>query len=813
MRGVHLCISVVLFVFITACGREKFLFDVDPQLTPQLNPPVAGQPLAEPVAVVKDPQGSTLMFAADEVVLRPRDDGELKSFLAKYGGVVLSDGSPRHAPEAGKPAPPSGTYLIRIDVQRSSLDDIGVSMDRTHLRGHYTFSSYEGARLVALVARERPTLSLSLNPALRPSGNFNETNIIEGLLPDGTVFNYADQPYTTATLDLKHTKLGIGVVRAWDYLVWKGIGFFGNKPWHRPVLAIVDGGFALDTTTGAPLNGNLDFEMGATPVQLGEDIFLSRVHNAGGTNPSRCSVSDPCPYHGTGVFSVAAAVPRNQFGSAGTGAEIVKPYLIRVNVALAFQVARAIEDAVLLRPPADVINLSYSVPCGEFCSVFYDFEPLKTAINFARGYNNAVVVAAAGNDAGQGNNFLDIIPCTLDGVLCVGAIDFTANHRSYSGSGSRVSIWAPDCIPTTPDPLSGGQINLRFCGTSASAPFVAGIVSLMKALNPDLDYDTTRQILQSTKLSSPDPLVVPGYVNALGAVMAVSPDLPPTITIVEPTVVQVPWGQVHFAAQVSDPQGTPGSLDGLTITWTSDRDGALCTGLDCNAVLNTVGAHMITATVRDLFGATNSAMISLQAIEVLPTVTIFAPQSGQTFPTAGLIELRGFATSPSETIPDANLIWNSSLKTTSIGTGHIYNKATLPPGQQTVTLTATGKHGQASAAVTVNVVSDDIPVPQILAPVRDPISDYASTDASGSVTLVGSAFDPVDGVETDPSLFSWSDDVSGFLGTGKSLPVTLTAGAGAGTCGPVIHVVTLTATNKAGKKATTSIRISAGLIC
>jgi hypothetical protein len=47
-------------------------------------------------------------------------------------------------------------------------------------------------------------------------------------------------------------------------------------------LAIIDGGFALDTTTGAPLNGNLDFEEGGTPVQLNEDTSGGGRHNAGG---------------------------------------------------------------------------------------------------------------------------------------------------------------------------------------------------------------------------------------------------------------------------------------------------------------------------------------------------------------------------------------------------------------------------------------------------------------------------------------------------------------------------------------------------
>jgi chitodextrinase len=149
-----------------------------------------------------------------------------------------------------------------------------------------------------------------------------------------------------------------------------------------------------------------------------------------------------------------------------------------------------------------------------------------------------------------------------------------------------------------------------------------------------------------------------------------------------------------------------------------------------------------------------------------------------------LIELRAFARSPSETIPDPNLIWNSNLVGTQIGTGHIY-EAKLPLGQQTVTLTATDSHnGQASTAVTVNVVSDYIPSPQISAPVRDPQTDTAGT-LDGSVTLMGSAFDQVDGDEP-PARLRWSSDIDGFLGTGKSLPVKLSAF----TCAPRFHVVT-----------------------
>ena len=67
--------------------------------------------------------------------------------------------------------------------------------------------------------------------------------------------------------------------------------------------------------------------MNQKPIQLNEtvDYADSKRHLAGGANPSDCG--SPCPWHGTGVFSTAAAVPRNQFGAAGSGAEVVKPIL------------------------------------------------------------------------------------------------------------------------------------------------------------------------------------------------------------------------------------------------------------------------------------------------------------------------------------------------------------------------------------------------------------------------------------------------------------------------------------------------------
>jgi hypothetical protein len=807
-RGVRLlALALSASLGIAGCGRlpdghDVFSYRVDPRLALPAMPPSPGQPAPPPLAVVRDPGGHTYTFASNQVVLRPRNTAALRGFLTRYGGTVLSDGTSRFAPKRGKLAPPRGAYLIRVDPRRSPVDDLAASMRSAHLSGRYTFSSADAVRLVALVGRERRGADISLDPSLYPTGLDEETQILEGQGSDGKPFNYAAQGYTTGTRDLAKSQLGIGVVRAWDYLRYKGIPF-GQQQWRRPVVAIVDGGFALDTTTGAPLDDNPDFEMGRRPVQLNEDILLGGdPYNAGGTNPASCG-SD-CPWHGTGVFSVAAAVPRNQFGSAGTGAEIVKPYLIRVNARLGFEVAQGISDAAALNPPADVINLSMGGGvCGSFCGFFYAtaFADMQSKVDYAR-QRNAVVVAAAGNNGEGDNSRYDNPPCTLDGVLCVGAISLDGNRRTYAG----VSIWAPDCITVTPFPGSGAQLGNAFCGTSAAAPFVAGIVALMKALKPGLIPWQVQNILHDTALPSPDPVVVPGYVNALGAVIATSPNDPPTITINDPKAgASVLYGkQVQLMSTVSDPDQAP-AVDGVTVTWTSSIDGLLCTGIACDSKPLSPGTHTITATVTDPLGGTASASVDVSAVSGGPPVAaIHYPPDNATFFSSQQVNLRGNATSPNGPIPDANLEWSSSLKTGVLGTGS--NRwFSLPVGQQTITLTAKSKTGQiGTASIHLDVqAGKDYPTVAITQP-----QDFSSFGLNGTITFAGFGTDPQDGLLPDASL-RWTSDIDGPLGTGGQVTAKLSGHA----CAPVEHHITLTGTNQAGRQATATITVLVGTIC
>jgi serine protease len=807
IMGFSLLLILLLF---RACRSREFSWVVDPSVKPPSTTSSAQDNVS--VEYVRDLKGITYTFASDLVVVRPKSPAELSVLLQKYNGAILFNGKSELHADPHKMAPPEGTYLIRVDPSRSQTDDLSSTVKRAKLIGNFKFSSLNGVRLVALVAREAMAgTELGLDPALHLQEVWNTVEVMEGQLPDGSTLNYANEPYATTVLKLGQPtgQLGIGVVRAWDYLEYKGIPF--GPTWRVPTIAFIDGGFALDTTTGAPLNGNSDFRMGRTPVQLSESANGSGL-NAGGTNPSSCS-GGPCPWHGTGVFSTAAAYPGNNFGAAGSGGMIPETVFIKIDVSDGFEAARAISDAVRLEPAADVINLSFGVGrCGSFCGYFYNtvFGSISDSVNFARGYNQAIVVAAAGNDSESDNSELDNVPCTLDGVLCVGAIDTNAKRRNYgnnslSGAGTRVAIWAPDCEWVTPTPDSNGQLK-AFCGTSASSPFVAGIVSLMKALNPNLSYDDVKQILQTTALQSPDPVVTPGYVNALAAVMAVRPNLPPTIVITEPQPAsKFAYGSPPtFGSHVSDPE-QPGGVVGLTITWTSSIDGQLCTGIVCDSKLLSPGAHKIVATIVDPFGASGSASIQLTVAPPTPPVaTIIYPPNGAAFSSSQQVQLIGAgagATQP--TLPDSKLAWSSSLAGPLAFGGDIW--VNLPEGTQTITLTATDISGQTASASTQIVIQSGPrqPTVKILKPA------YSSALGVGAIgDFVGIGTDPLDGPLVGSSL-KWTSDIDGFLGDGTEIHTKLSSGV----CGPTGHQITLTGTNSIGQKAESTVIVAVGPIC
>jgi subtilisin family serine protease len=87
-----------------------------------------------------------------------------------------------------------------------------------------------------------------------------------------------------------------------------------------------------------------------------------------------------------------------------------------------------------------------------------------------------VVVAAAGNAASSTESY----PAAYPGVLSVGAAGDDGAIAGFSNRGPWVSVLAPGCGRSHAP--GGGEV--LFCGTSAAAPYVAGVVAVLRAAVP-----------------------------------------------------------------------------------------------------------------------------------------------------------------------------------------------------------------------------------------------------------------------------------------------------------------------------------------
>lgn len=772
---------------------------------------------ARPVGAVQDPDGTIVQFVANQVVLKPDDDDELQAFIAKYDGVILDDGVTEIAD--GTPGGPYGTiehgyYVIQVDPMLSTLNDFIASLEAQGITGTMVFSSEIAARLAALKWREE---HVSLDIVTPMHTVLDHPDDSGGNIDFETKFwmTEDDDPNMTG-----NQGLSVGVVRAWEYLLYKGLP--PTQGVFDPVnVAIVDSGFAVHQVTGMPLNGNLDYLYNTRPAQYD-------VHNgdltAGGENLLECSGGNPCPWHGTGSFGVCCASPRNGYGGAGTSGKIARPLLIKVDAPYS-SVAQGIRTAALMQ--ADVVTLSLGGDCSDSCEDITD--DMQDAVNDAIAVG-AIVLAAAGNDGVDISN-RNYIPCKLDGVICVGSVFNNGDNRHNFGTG--VDIWAPTGILSTVAPHTAdddtndvGEDELyNFGGTSAATPFVAGIVAMMKALNPNLDWQTAQTNLQ-LGANTGGMNVTMGIVDALLSLAWTSPNERPTIDIVRPVDTTISYTGTNIRAVVTDAESGKGLplFDGkMHVEFKDTTTGLmLCDsnqiiygpnaqiGFECNTGPLSDGQHVIEAKVIDAFTGFQTDTITLNAVNTAPIVDILSPPNGNQYYATQTIDFGVYVFDPDEDIffPADRVIWTSNIDG-EIGTGTGTFHRTLSEGDHTITVTATDTRDVVTTdSIQLHIVSGEgVPVVNITSP-----PDNETFGPGTQINLFGDVTDPEEGDLPQASV-RWYSDWDGFLGQGEVIQTTLSSAPG-NPCetGGRQHLITLEATDIDGHVVTDTIRVNIGFV-
>jgi thermitase len=279
-------------------------------------------------------------------------------------------------------------------------------------------------------------------------------------------------PVTADKLPKVNRKFGIndpGLEQLWGFeamkvdALYQFISSTGVKPTRKALIAILDTG----------VDGQH------------EDL---KAHYRS-LNPS--DDNDP-KGHGTHCAGIAGAVSNNGLGIASfsLGDEFVEITSIKVLNASGMGSQRSIINGMIKAADAGaaVISLSLGGMSNQSRERAY-----KKAVDYARK-KGCIVVAAAGNSNRNAKNF---VPAGVEGVISVSALDQELQRAVFSNyiTDLQMGIAAPGVgiYSTVP-----GSEYATYSGTSMACPYVAGLVGLLKSINPELTTEEAYDILHRT---------------------------------------------------------------------------------------------------------------------------------------------------------------------------------------------------------------------------------------------------------------------------------------------------------------------------
>jgi thermitase len=219
--------------------------------------------------------------------------------------------------------------------------------------------------------------------------------------------------------------------------------------------------------------------------------------------------------HGTHCAGIAAAVTNNGLGIASVfpSDDFVEISSIKVMNAFGLIPQNRLITGIIeaVDAGADVISVSIGGRSREAAQLAF-----QKVVKYANDANSIIVVAA-GNDNMPAIGYT---PANAAGVITVSAIDTLVGKASFSNTVDELDmgIAAPGVNIYSTFP---GNTYKALTGTSMACPQVAGLVGLLRSIDPSLNTKEAYSILNSTGIATKNTALTGRLVQPAKAVSAV----------------------------------------------------------------------------------------------------------------------------------------------------------------------------------------------------------------------------------------------------------------------------------------------------
>jgi len=380
----------------------------------------------------------------------------------------------------------------------------------------------------------------------------------------------------------------------------------------------------FDATSNDPGYKNLSAVLTAIGAQKGWDIVnkggpIVAVVDSGIAKhadlpellPGYSAIANLSPYndtvgHGTGVAGVIAALGNNSVGTVGMN---WKATLLPVKVDDAsgnLSVSNIAKGIIWAADNgASVINLSVGTSG--------DSVTLKSAIDYAFD-KGCSIFAASGND---GKNSV-VFPARYANVMAVGASSDGTTRATFSNYGPGLGVLAiSSYYSTTP---AGGYANMS--GTSFASPQVAGLASLILALNPYLTNEQVYDLIQRSAKNNAkyNETIGFGVINIGDALSLTLKEASPPKVDATPPVLTLKGDQVMEIEQ--DARFTEPGYTAIDDTDGDITKNVVVTG---SVNVNVPGVYRLEYSISDAAGNKSTATRVVEVVQVVyepPVLTL-----------------------------------------------------------------------------------------------------------------------------------------------------------------------------------------------